>query len=109
MYLLFRGIVLDRGVQCLKVLGLKLRDHAVVVLDGVQVMVNTTLDFVVTFNLSVSGPCFPPRGDRFPQMKLGQRPGEHVDHRFWLFATHDWTCKIVLQPHPHVAQGVYHF
>ena len=52
MYLLFRGTVLDRGVQCLKVLGLRLWDHAVVVPDGVQVVANTTLDSVVVFHLT---------------------------------------------------------
>ena len=30
MYRLFRGVVLGLEVQCLKVLGLRLRDHAVV-------------------------------------------------------------------------------
>ena len=52
MYLLFRGTVLDREVQCLKVLGLRLWDHAVVVPDGVQVVGNTTLDSVVVFHLT---------------------------------------------------------
>ena len=52
MYLLFRGTVLDREVQCLKVLGLRLWDHAVVVPDGVQVVANTTLDSVVVFHLT---------------------------------------------------------
>ena len=52
MYLLFRGTVLDREVQCLKVLGLNLRDPAVVVPDGVQVVANTTLDSVVVFHLT---------------------------------------------------------
>ena len=52
MYLLFRGTVLDRRVQCLKVLGLRLWDHAVVVPDGVQVVANTTLDSVVVFHLT---------------------------------------------------------
>ena len=53
MYHLFRGIVLDRGVQWLKVLGLRLRDHTMVVHDGVQVVINTTLDSVVVFSLTV--------------------------------------------------------
>jgi len=44
--------VLDREVQCLKVLGLRLWDHAVVVPDGVQVVANTTLDSVVVFHLT---------------------------------------------------------
>jgi hypothetical protein len=39
-----RGAVLGLEVQCLKVLGLRLRDHAVVVPDMVQVMINMTLD-----------------------------------------------------------------
>ena len=43
MYRLFRGAVLGLEVQCLKVLGLRLRDHVVVVPDEVQVMVNMTL------------------------------------------------------------------
>jgi hypothetical protein len=47
MYPLFRGAVLGQEVQCLKVLGLRLRDHTVVVPDGVQVIVNTTLSSVV--------------------------------------------------------------
>jgi hypothetical protein len=42
MYPLFRGVVLGQEVQCLKVLGLRLRDHTVVVPGGVQVIVNTT-------------------------------------------------------------------
>jgi len=41
---LFRGIVLGLEVQCLKVLGLRLRDHVVVVLGVVRVMINMTLD-----------------------------------------------------------------
>jgi len=53
MYLLFRGTVLDREVQCLKVLGLRLRDHVVVVPNGVQIVANTTLDSVVVFSLTV--------------------------------------------------------
>ena len=40
----FRGIVLGLEVQCLKVLGLRLRDHAVVVPGMVQVVINMTLD-----------------------------------------------------------------
>ena len=44
MYRLFRGVVLGLEVQCLKVLGLRLRDHAVVVPGGVQVVVNMTMD-----------------------------------------------------------------
>ena len=46
---LFRGAVLGLEVQCLKVLGLRLRDHMVVmvVMPGVvQVMINMTLDHV---------------------------------------------------------------
>ena len=41
---LFRGVVLCLKVQCLKVLGLRLRDYAVVVPGVVQVMINMTLD-----------------------------------------------------------------
>jgi hypothetical protein len=41
---LFRGAVLGQEVQCLKVLGLRLRDHAVVVPGEIQVMVNMTLN-----------------------------------------------------------------
>jgi ribosomal protein L30/L7E len=43
---LFRGAMLGQEVQCLKVLGLRLLDHAVVVPDVVQVMINMTLDLV---------------------------------------------------------------
>jgi hypothetical protein len=43
---LFRGAVLGQEVQCLKVLGLRLRDPVVVVLDVVQVMINMTLNLV---------------------------------------------------------------
>jgi len=43
---LFRGAVLGPEVQCLKVLGLRLRDHVVVVLDVVQVMINMTLNLM---------------------------------------------------------------
>jgi hypothetical protein len=41
---LFRGIVLGLEVQCLKVLGLRLRDHVVVMPDGVLVMIEMILD-----------------------------------------------------------------
>jgi hypothetical protein len=41
---LFRGAVLGQEVQCLKALGLRLRDHVVVIPGKVQVMVNMTLD-----------------------------------------------------------------
>jgi hypothetical protein len=47
--LLFRGAMLGQEVQCLKVLGLMLLDHAVVmvVMPGVvQFMINMTLDLV---------------------------------------------------------------
>jgi hypothetical protein len=47
---LFRGAVLGQEVQCLKVLGLSLRDHTVVkvlVLNVVQVMSNMALDLTV--------------------------------------------------------------
>ena len=43
----FRGVVLGLEVQCLKVLGLRLRDHAVVMPDMVQVVINMTLDLMV--------------------------------------------------------------
>jgi hypothetical protein len=46
---LFRGVVLGQEVQCLKVLGLSLRNHTVVkvlVLDVVQVMRNMALDLM---------------------------------------------------------------
>ena len=42
----FRGAVLGLEVQCLKVLGLRLRDHAVVMPGVVQLMINMTLDLV---------------------------------------------------------------
>ena len=41
---LIKGAVLGLEVQCLKVLGLRLRDHAVVVPGMVQVVINMTLD-----------------------------------------------------------------
>ena len=44
MYRLFRGTVLGLEVQCLKVLGLRWRDHVVVVPDVAQVMIYMTLD-----------------------------------------------------------------
>ena len=44
MHRLFRGAVLGLEVQCLKVLGLRLRDHAVVMPGVVQLMINMTLD-----------------------------------------------------------------
>jgi hypothetical protein len=49
MYRLFRGAMLGHEGQCLKVLGLRLLDHAmvVVVMPGVvQVMINMTFDLV---------------------------------------------------------------
>jgi hypothetical protein len=49
MCLLFRGAMLGQEVQCLKVLGLRLLDHAVVmvVVPGVvQIMINMILDLV---------------------------------------------------------------
>jgi hypothetical protein len=57
MYRLFRGAMLGHEGQCLKVLGLRLRDHAVaavVVLGVVQVVINITLDLVaVAFSPTV--------------------------------------------------------
>jgi hypothetical protein len=41
---LFRGAVLGQEVQCLKVLGLRVRDHVVVMPGVVQVVVNMTLN-----------------------------------------------------------------
>ena len=46
MYRLFRGTVLGLEVQCLKVLGLRLRDHTMVMPGMVQVMINMTMDLV---------------------------------------------------------------
>ena len=46
MYRLFIGTVLGLEVQCLKVIGLRLRDHMVVVLGGVLVIFNMTLNLV---------------------------------------------------------------
>jgi ribosomal protein L30/L7E len=43
---MFKGAMLGLERQCLKVLGLRLRDHTVVVPDVVQVMINMTLDLV---------------------------------------------------------------
>jgi hypothetical protein len=40
---LFRGVVLGQEVQCLKALGLKLRDHVVVMPGEDQLVVNMTL------------------------------------------------------------------
>jgi hypothetical protein len=54
---LFRGTMLGLEGQCLKVLDLRLQDHAVVVVvvpGVVQVMINMTLDLVaVTFSPTV--------------------------------------------------------
>jgi hypothetical protein len=44
IYRLFKGVVLGLEVQCLKVLGLRLWDHTVVMPDMVQVMINMALD-----------------------------------------------------------------
>jgi hypothetical protein len=44
---LFRGAVLGLEVQCLKVIGLRLRDHAMVMPSVVQVMVNMALNPMV--------------------------------------------------------------
>ena len=44
MCCLFRGAVLGLEVQCLKVLGLRLRDNVVIVPGMVQVMINMTFD-----------------------------------------------------------------
>ena len=41
---LFKGTMLGLEGHCLKVLGLRLRDHAVVVPGMVQVVINMTLD-----------------------------------------------------------------
>ena len=46
MYRLFRGAVRGLEVQCLKVLGLRLLDHEVVVPGVVHVVINMTLDLV---------------------------------------------------------------
>jgi hypothetical protein len=46
MYRLFRGAMLGHKEQCLKVLGLRLRDHTVVMPGVVQVVINMTLDLV---------------------------------------------------------------
>jgi hypothetical protein len=51
---LFKGAMLGLEGQCLKVLGLRLRDHVVVVPGVVQVMINMTLDLVaVAFSPTV--------------------------------------------------------
>ena len=42
----FKGVVLGLEVQCLKVLGLRLLDHEVVVPGVVHVVINMTLDLV---------------------------------------------------------------
>ena len=46
MCCLFRGAVLGLEVQCLKELGLRLRDHTVVVPGRVQVMIEMIMDSV---------------------------------------------------------------
>jgi hypothetical protein len=72
--LLFRGTVLGLEVQCLKVLGLRLRAHAVVVPGEVQVMVNMTMNLVGWLCFSVPQlwqTTFPPCGVHFPQMGHG--------------------------------------
>jgi hypothetical protein len=43
---LFRGAMLGQEVQCLKVLGLRLQDHVVVMPGVVQVVINITLDLM---------------------------------------------------------------
>jgi hypothetical protein len=54
MCLLFRGAMLGQEVHCLKVLGLSLRDHMVVVPGVVQVIINMTLDLMtVAFSPTV--------------------------------------------------------
>jgi hypothetical protein len=54
MCCLFRGAMLGLEGQCLKVLGLRLRDHTVVVPSVVQVMINMTLDLMaVAFSPTV--------------------------------------------------------
>jgi hypothetical protein len=67
--------MLGQEVQCLKVLGLRLRDHTVVMVlvpSMVQVMSNMALDLmVVAQSYSPSGPCFPPCDACFPQMGHG--------------------------------------
>ena len=51
---LFRGAVLGQEVQCLKVLGLRLLDHMVVVPGMVHVVINMTLDLAtVAFSPTV--------------------------------------------------------
>jgi hypothetical protein len=51
---MFKGAMLGLERQCLKVLGLRLRDHAVVVPDVVQVVINMTLDLMaVAFSPTV--------------------------------------------------------
>ena len=54
MYPLFKGTVLGLEVHCLKVLGLRLCDHAVVVPSGVQVVVNMSIDSVAVAFSSVA-------------------------------------------------------
>jgi hypothetical protein len=51
---LFKGAMLGLERQCLKVLDLRLRDHAVVVSNVIQVVINMTLDLVaVAFSPTV--------------------------------------------------------
>jgi hypothetical protein len=47
MCCLFRDTILGLEGQCLKVLGLRLQDHEVVMPGMVQVVINMTLDLIV--------------------------------------------------------------
>ena len=63
MCCLFRGTVLGLEEQCLKVLGLRLRDHEVAMPDVVQVIINMTLDLAAV--------AFSPTADHvFPHMVI---------------------------------------
>jgi hypothetical protein len=68
---LFRGAVLGLEVQCLKVLGLKLRDHTVVMLGDVQVVIEMILDLVaVALAFTPVVIIFPPANHVFPFMVI---------------------------------------
>ena len=69
---LFRGTMLGLEVQCLKVQGLGLRDHAVVVLGGVQVVIEMIMDPVAVVL------AFTPRADHIFLVVIAFPPADLV-------------------------------
>jgi hypothetical protein len=72
---LFRGAMLGQEVKCLKVLGLTLLDHAVVVVvvpGVVQVMINMTLDLVAVVL------AFTPLADHVFLVVIAFPPADHI-------------------------------